>query len=241
MRKHILFNVRRVSYTTRAKRIVFLALVLCMALFLANPVGVSAQTSDLILEINGEIIDVGQLAEENHVDPYELKEAIIEGYYSDKASPFSNLRTIRNEDVLSSESAEQIIVGNESINGPITEMTIVTKTNQDSTAYVAQGGALTASGKTPEIGMCAMHINVTTKTGNTNSSTIKLGTTIYMDSPVNVNGTAYNSFVVEDRGAPEGRTKYWIDIYFGLSESHYTDAINYGVQTVSYRYYYKDM
>ena len=238
MRKHILYEERSVSRTTKAKRFVSLMLILCMTLILAIPVGASAHTSDLLLEINGEIIDVGQLAEEYHVDPYELREAIIEGYYSDKASPFSNLEVIKDENLLLSESRDKIILGKENINGPITEMTIVSKTNQDSTAYVSKEGALTASGKTPEIGMCAMHINVTTKTGNTNGSPIKLGTTIYMDNPVNVNGTNYTSFVVEDRGAPEGRTKYWIDIYFGLTGSHYTDAINYGVQTVSYRYYY---
>lgn len=232
MEKNILFMV---------KRAFFLMLVLCMTLFLAPPIGSFAYTSDLILEINGEVIDVGQLAEENQVDPYELKEAIIDGYYADRTSPFSNLETVRDENILPVESVEKITVGNDSVNGPITEMTIVSKTNQDSTAYVAKAGALTASGKTPEIGMCAMHVNVTTKTGNTNSSTIKLGTKIYMDSPVNVNGTNYSSFVVEDRGAPEGRTAYWIDIYFGLTDTYYTNAIAYGVQTVSYKYYYSDI
>ncbi|GFI48220.1 B-enzyme [Lachnospiraceae bacterium] len=60
-----------------------------------------------------------------------------------------------------------------------------------------------------------------------------------MDESVDVNGTSCSSFVVEDRGNPSNRTTYWIDIYFGLNNtSNYNAAINYGVKTVSYYYYY---
>ncbi|MDE7321337.1 MAG: hypothetical protein K2N73_01165 [Lachnospiraceae bacterium] len=79
---------------------------------------------------------------------------------------------------------------------------------------MAKSGALTASGKTPTVGMCAMHINVTTKTGNTTNTKVKLGTTIYMDKSIDVNGTSCSSFVVEDRGNRSNRTTYWIDIYW---------------------------
>lgn len=190
---------------------------------------------DLRIDVGGVEIDVEKLAEKNGVDPYELREAIENGMDAEKSSPFSDLVTAR-PNTEASEFVEETAVRTAG-----RASTKATKTNQDATAYVAKSGALTASGKTPEIGMCAMHIDVTTKSGSTSSTKVKLGTTIYMEDAVKINGTDYLSFVVEDRGKPSNRTTYWIDVYFGQNNSdkvNYNAAINYGVQTVSYYYYY---
>ncbi|MDL2301789.1 hypothetical protein LJC58_05475 [Lachnospiraceae bacterium OttesenSCG-928-D06] len=208
------------------------------ALMLSIIVIASAKTTiyaqekeEIVVEIDNITIDIEKLAEENGVDPYDLKEAIEAGLESEKASPFSNLEAI----VPNTEAGEYI---EESLTraAPYTAY----KTNQDSTAYVATAGALTASGKTPTVGMCAMHINVTSKTEDTTSTKVKLGTTIVMESPVNINGTSYSLFTVEDRGGCSNRTTYWIDIYFGVhNTANYNAALNYGKQTVSYSYWYR--
>lgn len=191
-------------------------------------------TSDLQMEIGGTIMDIKQLAEENDVDPYELKTAIEESMDAEKVSPFSSLAT-NTPNTTASESIEYV-------RGRSAASVQVNKDNQDSTAYVAKAGATTANGKTPEVGMCAMYIKSTTKTGQTSDSIVRLGTTIYMTEAVDVNGTSYSSFVVEDRGNPSNRTDFWIDIYFGQyvdkTSQTYKAAIQYGVKTVSYYYYY---
>lgn len=201
---------------------------LCAVLFMVGNAQVYAQEENMMLNVGESEINVEQLAEENNVDPVALKRAIIEGFDAEKASPFSDLV----QSVPNTKAYETVATGKERASST------VYKRNQDSTAYVANSGALTASGKTPAVGMCAMHTDVTTKTGSTSSTKIKLGTTIHMEDDVNVNGKNYSSFVVEDRGAPTNRTTYWIDIYFGLKSSYYDAAINYGVKTVSFHYSY---
>lgn len=187
---------------------------------------------DLTVDIGNNItVNVDQIAKENGVDPYALKDAIEKGLDSEKASPFSDLYVEESFQSVESDSMDYADY-NVSL-----DANKVSKNNQDSTAYVSSATALTASGKTPSIGMCAMHQDVTTKTGNTTSTCVKLGTTIYMTNSININGKNYSSFVVEDRGKPKNRTTYWIDLYFGLKDQHYNDAINYGVQKVSYYYY----
>lgn len=210
------------------KKRLSLVFVLCAMIFMAGNTKVCAQEENMMLTVGGTEINVEQLAEDNNVDPVELKQAIIDGMDAEKASPFSDLI----QSTPNTEAYETVETGKARISNT------VYKWNQDSTAYVANAGALTASGKTPAVGMCAMHTNVTTKTGSTSSTTVKLGTTIFMEDSVNVNGTNYSSFVVEDRGAPTNRTTYWIDIYFGLKSTYYDAAINYGVKTVSYHYSY---
>lgn len=220
------FIKKKVRSLSTVVTTVILAMAMSITSFAAE------DTNNLKVDIGGIIVDVEQVAEENGVNPYALKEAIEEGINAEKASPFSDL-VIKPSNITASESVEYSLV--RSLGRASTK---VKKTNQDSTAYVANSGALTASGKTPAIGMCAMHINVTTKTGSTTSSKVKLGTTIYMEDSINVNGTSCSSFVVEDRGNPSNRTAYWIDIYFGLNnKTNYNAAINYGVKTVSYYYY----
>lgn len=193
---------------------------------------------NLQMEIDGTIIDIGQLAKKNDVNPYELKAAIEESIDADVVSLFSSLAT-NTPNTMASESTE--LVWGRAATGARGNVK-VNKKNQDSTAYVAKAGQVTANGKTPEVGMCAMYIKSTTKTGSTSSSKVKLGTTIYMDSAVDVNGTSLSSFVVEDRGNPDNRTDFWIDIFFGqyvdTNSATYKAAINYGIKTVSYYYYY---
>ncbi|MCL2254592.1 MAG: hypothetical protein FWC09_09125 [Lachnospiraceae bacterium] len=185
----------------------------------------------MMIDIGGIIIDVSQIAEDNAVNPYELREAIEKGINADKVSPFSSLDTY-SPNMIASESVEIPLIRSAPIK--------VTKSNQDSTAYVANSGALTASGKTPAVGMCAMHTNVTTKTGSTSSSMVKLGTVITVgNNTITIQGTAYPAFFVEDRGTPSNRTDFWIDLYFGLNNTaNYNAAINYGVKQVSYYYHY---
>lgn len=194
----------------------------------------SQAATKVTVKVGNKSIDVTGIAKENGVDPYELKKAIENGKNTQKASPFSNLATTK-----SGKKEAEIIETISARAGTTATRTKVTKKNQDSTAYVAKKGSLTASGKTPQIGMCAMHTNVTTKTGETTSKVIKLGATLHMEEAVNINGITSTSFIVEDRGAPKNRTKYWIDVYFGLNNStNYQAAINYGIKKVSYFYYY---
>lgn len=218
----------------------FITVVVAVTLVMAMGLTAFAAegSDDLRMELGGTIIDIGQLAKENDVDPYELKAAIEESMDAEVASPFSSLATYT-PNTMASESTE-IVCGRAAASA--TGNIKVNKENQDSTAYVAKEGAVTANGKTPDIGMCAMYIKSTTKTGQTSDSIVRLGTTIYMDSAVDVNGTSLSSFVVEDRGNPKNRTDFWIDIFFGQyvdkNSDEYIAAINYGVKTVSYYYYY---
>lgn len=184
-------------------------------------------SENLKVTVGKNVIDIEKLAEDNHVDPYELKNAVIQATHGTHMSPFSDLKSVKSN----SKASESVEVISRSV-------TKVTKSNQDSTAYVGYG-ADTASGKTPKKGMCAMKTSVTTKTGNSSSTMVKLGTTLFMEDPVNVQGTDYYSLVVEDRGSGSGRSTYWIDVCFGeYTDQNYTDATNYGIKTVSYRYYY---
>lgn len=192
---------------------------------------VFAEESEMLVDIGGIIVDVEKLAEENNVNPYELKEAIENGRNAEKASPFSSLATYGPD--AEEKSTTEHIAGMERAS------TKESKKNQDSTAYVAETGALTASGKTPSLGMCAMHINVTTKSGSSSNTRVKLGTMLYMEECVVVQDRNYSSLIVEDRGNPTNRTEYWIDVYFGLNkETNYNAAINYGIKNVNYYYYY---
>lgn len=214
------------------KKILSVLMTMCVAINLLLPMNAFAKTqSDLVVNIGETQINVEQIADANGVDPYALKDAILRGNNAEKASPFSSLRT-RTPNTKATEMTSASDVSG-------IYATTTKKSDQDSTAYVAKSGALTASGKTPEVGMCAMHIDVTTKTGSTTSTKVKLGTTISMTKSVDVNGDSRSSFVVEDRGNPTNRTTYWIDIYFGeKTDATYKAAINYGVKTVSYSYTY---
>lgn len=223
MKKRIIIGKRLAALTAAA--------TLAMAMSITS---FASDRNDLNVDVDGITVDVDKVAAENGVNPYALKQAIEDGMNAGKVSPFSNLATNKTASITS--------VGADSSNTVETSAastkTKVTKKNQDSTAYVASSNALTASGKTPKIGMCGMHIDVTTKTGKSTKSKVKLGTTIHMSKSVKISGKEYSTFVVEDRGGASNRTPFWIDIYFGVNNStNYNAAINYGVKTVSYYYY----
>ncbi|MFI3212891.1 MAG: hypothetical protein R3Y24_06065 [Eubacteriales bacterium] len=186
---------------------------------------------DLIMEIDGVEINITELANQNNVDPYELREAINNGY----GTLYGELSVFSMLDKSGTNIATTYTVSDELSRTGMQQKYCI---SQDSTAYVSSAGALTASGKTPTVGMCAMHIDVTTKTGSTTENMVRLGETIYMNSAVNVNGTNYYTLKVEDRGERENATAFWIDVYFGLSSSYYQNAITYGVKPVSFHYYY---
>jgi len=209
--------------------IVALSGVMCVS---ASSTVNAAKDNSSVVELGDYDVNVNELAEKYNVDADELRESIENGKDEAVASPFSNLET--------SEKADGFKFGKNILRkDPDAPGGKVWKANQDSTAYVAKKGSLTASGKAPSVGMCAMHTNVTTRTGATTKDVVRFGTPIYMDKSVNVNGKLRSIFYVEDRGAGNGRTKYWIDIYFGnKTNATYKAAINYGIRKVSY-YYYK--
>lgn len=223
MKKRIIIVKRLAAITTAA--------TLAIAM---NVTSFAADKTDLKIDMDGITVDVEKVAAENGVNPYALKQSIEDGMNAEKASPFSSLVTNKPNSIAS----EDVDISNTTEVSATSTQTKVTKKNQDSTAYVANSGALTASGKTPKIGMCAMHINVTTKTGKTTKDIVRLGTTIHMSKSIKISGKEYSSFVVEDRGGASNRTKFFIDLYFGLNNStNYNAAINYGVKTVTYYYY----
>lgn len=216
------------------KKIIMKLTAIVLLCGLTFPMAADArEKEDMTISIgSGIVIDVEKLAEENSVDPYELKDAILKGLSSEKASPFSDLQTV-DKNVEATETVIQVMSKDGRVNN------IAKKIDQDATAYVARSGAVTASGKKPTIGMCAMHVNVTTKTGTTSDKVVRLGTKIYMDEFINVNGKTLSSFIVEDRGEPSGRSEFWIDIYWGLkTDANYNSAIQFGKQEVSYSYLY---
>lgn len=97
------------------------------------------------------------------------------------------------------------------------------KSNQDTTGYVASSTAKTSTGKTPQVGMCAVkHTNGTPY--------IPYGTVITLNSgSVNIQGKEYSEFTIQDCGSGNGRTDYWFDIFFGVNNStNYNAAIKYG-------------
>jgi|GEM_PF-1591498 len=185
---------------------------------------------DYEVKIGEYTIDTEALADEYGVDVEELKEAIEEGVEEEKASPFSSLDASK----IKKEKSKSRI----RLQAHEGEGSKIYRSNQDSTAYVANAGAKTASGVTPQVGMCAMYPKVTTRKGSTTNTMIKFGTPIYMTNSVNVNGKWCSYFTVTDRGNPCGRTNYWIDIYFGQkTDATYKAAVNYGIRKVSYYYY----
>ncbi|MDR2043616.1 MAG: hypothetical protein LBQ15_04475 [Clostridium sp.] len=105
------------------------------------------------------------------------------------------------------------------------------KSNQDTTAYVASSTAITSTGVTPQVGMCAVkHTN--------GIPYIPYGTKLFLNTgSVTIQGNTYSSFVVQDCGSGSGRTDYWFDIFFGVNNTaNYHAAIQYGVIQRSYRY-----
>ena len=124
--------------------------------------------------------------------------------------------------------------------------TTITKKNQDSTAYCVNtstnSNPLTASGKRPAVGMCAVHNQKTVGESTTSvKPIIAYGTIITYKSAVKIGSVSKSKFDVEDTGDPKfNKSYYWTDLYFGdytsSDKTAYNNAINYGDNLVEYSY-----
>lgn len=111
---------------------------------------------------------------------------------------------------------------------------------QNATAYLSLPGKKTASGKTPAIGMVAVHPN---KYSPDVATAVKSGPIIPFGTVLTIQSTSslkyvtmpatgtkqWTQFTVEDIGQTnrqQGYSTWWIDIYFGLDDSG-TTKINY--------------
>lgn len=184
--------------------------------------------------------DLERLSWLNNVDPQELKDALMNGLDENgRYSPFSNLKRLDNDvineelkkrDLLKTGSDGTPIVSKDSTFSNVTPSGQILRSNQDATAYVALSGAITASGVTPKYGMAAVHY----VGGNPVNPIIPFGTAIYLDRYISLpNGTQRSNYTIQDTGLGTGRTSYWIDLFFG-GISNYTEAINFGIQKVTY-------
>lgn len=106
-------------------------------------------------EIDISKIDIDGLSKKNKVNPDELRAAIEKASKSPVFSPFSAVKVNDGIEASSSESTP-VTVNQKTGVATATAKTTYTKTNQNSTAYLATGNP-TASGKTPAVGMCAVH------------------------------------------------------------------------------------
>ncbi|MED3067298.1 hypothetical protein P4310_17315 [Bacillus thuringiensis] len=129
-------------------------------------------------------------------------------------------------------------VTNESVEG---KELLASYSNENVTAYVAAAGKKTYHGTTPrQYTTAAVHPSTC---GNVYSGTrFPRGTIIKTNSSLGMpNGTAKNTFVVEDMGdvyCDRGLSYNWFDIYFGESNtSNYNNAVNFGKPKVSYSTY----
>lgn len=113
--------------------------------------------------------------------------------------------------------------------------------NEVVTAYVAASGNKTYHGTTPRQYITAAVHPYTC--GNVYSGTrFPKGTIINTNKSLGMpNGTAKNTFVVEDMGdvnCKRNVTYNWFDIYFGVDNtSNYNNAVNFGKQPISYSIY----
>lgn len=159
-----------------------------------------------------EYYDVEALALKYGVDADELACSIYEGIHSDKFSPFSQLESSK----LPQEER------NELKGSPVY--------SQDSTMFLETGNNC-ASGVYPYVGCVAVH-----KKSATNAEpVIPFGTRItYLSGSVNINGSYFDTFTVEDTGDSKFvRSTYWTDVFGGENtEANRKMAAQYGVQTV---------
>lgn len=210
-----------------------LAVTMLLVVAMGTNAFAAEPNQQMTVQIGENTIDVTEAAINYGVNPLELKQTVEAELQEEKFSPFSDLVTSKPN----LESGTEVEYSKTRISEE--GNTKVIKYNQDSTAYTAASGAQTASQKTPTIGMCAMKTGVTTKTGSTSKTIIRLGQTIYLNKVINVNGTNCSYLKVEDRGSGSNRTDYWIDIYWGKStNANNTSAYNYGIKKVTYYYYY---
>lgn len=205
------------------------------------------------------VIDINDLANKNHVDPDELRAAIEKANNSPVFSPFSavkrndgieassgiidvpsdgldvnkiDINGLSKEHHVNPDQLRSLLerVINSPVKKGVTPQSVITRYDQNSTAYVATGNK-TASGVWPAVGMCAVHHY------SNGTPYIPFGTIIYYDRYVTILGNSYSSFDVEDTGDPNFvQSTYWTDLFFGPA-SNWQAAINYGNQIVTYAYY----
>jgi hypothetical protein len=194
---------------------------------------VEVKTQDtwtIIFDDSGVIWDILGLASVNDVYPESLRDSVVNSYGAARFSPFDNV-------VQKNPSADYLEISRTRNGNRVSQVW-----NQNATAYVATGNPM-ANGVMPYIGAAAMHIDVTTKSGVTTASIVRLGTPINFGTPdarenINFNGYTMGSLVIDDRGGASNRTKYWIDIFFGANTpANRTAATNYGLKTSAYFYW----
>lgn len=208
------------------KIICLLSLVLTISLLCGNGVTYAAENvtskstediksdTQMSLDEIREYYGVDELAMEYGVDAQKLAENIYEGIHSDRFAPFENLEVMN-----TSKSMFNRVIAKGS---PVY--------SQDSTMYLETGNPC-ASGNYPYVGCVAVH----RKSKEDRTPIIAFGTRInYLSGGVNISGTTYTSFIVEDTGdANFTRSTYWTDIYGGANtQANRTMAYNYGVKTV---------
>lgn len=184
--------------------------------------------------LNLDEIDINKLSNDNNVDSDELRASIEKSLNSNKFSPFSEIKSKKNEVKPSSGNLENSTL--DKIKNSIfntSSLNWYVRDNQDSTAYTASTSAITASGVKPQVGMAAVHQN------SSGTPYIPFGTDIYFENAVTIQGDDYAFFNVQDTGDLNfKRTSYWADLYFGTSTSaNNTAALNYGIKKVNYGYY----
>ena len=228
--------MREIKGKKSKKRINAAIAMLLLAMTFCATAFAEEDPNDFLVDIGGgEMIDVEELAKKYNVDPYELKKAIEEGMNDEKFSPFSNLATLPP----STQEPEEQQPFHRIVQIPMGQK--VRRLYQDATAYVADSSALNASGKIPAIGMCTIQANVASKEDDTAIEKIKLGTVLYMEESIDINGSPLSAFVVEGSGNASDHSKYGIDIYFGQNtESNVKFVTDYGVEKVNYYYYRYD-
>jgi len=113
-------------------------------------------------------------------------------------------------------------------------------TNQNTTADSKPTGARGANGTVMEVGYCAVH---PTYVGQRTNPIFNFGTIMYIDAFDGVEGDLIphpwgelGALNVQDIGDINYvKSKYWLDIYWGPSETMYDSAMEYGINhTVSY-------
>lgn len=207
----------------KIKRLVSFGLAACLTLaFSATALATTPQqnVNDSLNEIN-----INGLSAKFHVNSDELRKEIEKEANSPVFSPFSAIKADYGIKASTSSNVSNSIIS------PNT-MIDLHYYNQNSTAYLATGYK-TASGLWPAIGMCAVHHY------SNGTPYIPFGKGIYYENhPVNIQGSIYNSFTVQDTGDPNFvQSSYWNDLFFGSNTSaNRNAAINYGNQLVNYYY-----
>ncbi|WP_027219135.1 hypothetical protein [Butyrivibrio fibrisolvens] len=183
-----------------------------------------AQGSDSLLEdmTKTELSDelnIDDAAEQYHVDSQVLLDKVYNDIHSDTGyfSPFSDIKL--------GIDGDRFI-----LNAMLRSTPPYFIARQQSTMYLATGNK-TANNKWPYVGSCAVH----RKSKDDRTPIFPFGSCIHYDVAVNISGTNYRDFIVEDTGDKNyTRTTYWTDVYGGKNTSENQKmAFAYGVKYVN--------